>query len=423
MREYDVIIIGAGVSGLAAALHLKSQGITPLVLEASDSPGGRMKTDEMDGFLLDRGFHIFLTAYPEAKALLDYDALDFKPFYNGACIRYEDSFHKVADPWRHPKDAIDTITNNIGTMADKLKIKSLRDELLTLHEDDIHENPEVTTLEYLRQFGFSETFIQQFFKPFMAGIFLEPDLNTSSHFFEFVFMMLARGESALPATGGIQTVPRQLAARLLPEEIRYNARVAKIESGKVTLENGETLIARSLLVATDGQDAARLLNEPPVDFNAMTNLYFAMNESVTKDPVLVLNGTGEGIVNNLCVPSLVSPAYAPRGQHLLSVVTLKAPSDVGGEATLVDTVRNELKAWYGTNGVESWRYLKAYVIPRALPSGTLPGHSLPASLSQQVSDGIYRCGDYTIMPTVNGALLSGRRAAEAILTSLKVGAS
>jgi phytoene dehydrogenase-like protein len=409
MTYYDVIVVGAGVSGLTAARLLTRQGLEVGVLEASDRVGGRMKTDEVDGFLLDHGFHIFLTAYPEAAKLLDYEALELKPFYNGALIRIETEFQKVGDPWRHPLDAVATLNNKIGTVTDKLKIKQLREELGHFHEMDLFDEPETTTLEYLRNFGFTERMINQFFRPFLGGIFLENQLKTSSRFFQFVFLMLARGESTLPARG-IRAIPEQLAAKIPSQNISLNSPVAAIEQNTVHLKDGRSLSAKAVVLATDGQSAARLSGEPARPFNAMTCLYFAAEQPPVNEPILVLNGTGHGLVNNLSVPSLVAPTYAPPGQHLISVVAVGRHP----EEELPERIKAELRGWFGEQA-DGWRHLKSYEIAKALPRITVPETTLepqPVRLSKT----LYRCGDYLSMPSVNGAILSGRLAAEALMT-------
>jgi phytoene dehydrogenase-like protein len=405
MANYDVIIVGAGVAGLAAGARLHAQGFQVLILEASDRIGGRMKTDEHEGFLLDYGFHVFLTAYPEAQSLLDYEALNFRPFINGALVRLEKSFTKVADPLRHPSDALGSLLSPVGGPLDKLKLLKLRTQLLMQSDDARLKRPEVTTQSALRDAGFSSAMIERFFRPFLAGIFLENRLETSSRFFEFVFKMLALGESALPAQG-IGSIPAQLAARLPQEAIHLNSVVSEIDGRIVRLENGDSHSANAIVLALDPWSAAKLpgsaspatrLNE--VNAHSMRCLYFAVEsgKAPLNEPILSLNGTGKGLINNLCVPSLVAPSYAPEGQALISVVSLN--KELSDEA-LQAGVLTQAREWFGSS-VDAWQPLPVYNIWRALPDA----RQLPELRNPMLRPGLYQCGDAVESPSVNGALM------------------
>jgi len=413
----DAIIIGSGLAGLAAARHLKSSGLKVKVIEAEDRVGGREKTDQYQGFLLDHGFHVFLTAYPEAQDSLRYTDLQLHPFYNGALIWSDGKLQKVADPWRHPLDVLPSIMNNIGELSDKLKIKALKDKLSHQTESEIFSAPESSTMDYLKAYGFSAKFIQQFFKPFLGGIFLEPELETSSRFFEFVFKMFSQGDAALPAYG-IQAIPQQLASALCEEELQLNSRVQQVKSGTVSLEDGTAIEARAIIIAADAHDASALAAQSDRPFNGTTCLYFSAPEPPVSEPILVLNGTGQGIVNNVCVPTLICPDYSSTDLHLISVSILGTA--LAQDNKLPTLVQDELKDWFGSQ-VEQWVHLKTYSIPRALP--TYKKTSSDKAQTDQLEEGVFRCGDYLETPSINGALASGRIVAEKVnlyLNSLKI---
>lgn len=413
----DAIIVGSGLAGLAAARHLKTNGLRVKVIEAEDRVGGREKTDVYQGFLLDHGFHVFLTAYPEAQDMLQYNDLKLHSFYNGALIWCDGKLQKVADPWRHPLDALPSIMNHIGELSDKLKIKALKEKLSHRTEADIFSAPESSTMDYLKAYGFSAKFIQQFFKPFLGGIFLEPDLETSSRFFEFVFKMFSQGNAALPANG-IQAIPQQLASALSEAELQLNSRVTQVQPGVVKLADGTTLDARAIIIATDAYDASNLAADTERNFNGTICLYFSAPEPPVSDPILVLNGTGRGLVNNICVPTLVCPNYSSTDLHLISVSILG--TEAAQDDTLPTLVQAELKEWFGPQ-VEQWEHLNTYRIPRALPS--YKHTSSKTDQDYNPKGGIFRCGDYLETPSINGALVSGRVAAERVnqyLDSLKI---
>jgi phytoene dehydrogenase-like protein len=411
---YDVLVIGAGIAGLTAARLIFEQGYSCLLLEASDSVGGRVKTDEYEGFLLDHGFQVLLSAYPEARALLNYDFLALQPFYNGSLIWTGENFQKVADPWRHPVDGLQSVYNKIGTLKDKLKVAELRQKLIAQNQSAYWTSPEITTSQYLKNFGFSDAMIDIFFRPFLGGIFLESDLATSSRFFEFVFRMFSTGDVVLPAQG-MRAIPQQMAEGLPEDAILLNRRVSRIQASQVWLETGETFVGKHILLATDAVDAASL--SPQLGskaFNQVHCLYFAAEHAPLDLPILVLNGVSGKRVNNLCVPSLVAPSYAPKGQHLISVSVLENNLE---PALLAQSVIEELREWFG-DSVDHWRFLKSYAIRRALPRFTVPGNTLSVQPVRH-SDGLFTCGDYLDTPSINGAMATGRRAANAILQALK----
>jgi phytoene dehydrogenase-like protein len=412
---HDVLIIGAGLSGLCCARSLQQAGLTVLVLEASDGVGGRVRTDTVEGFRLDRGFQVFLTSYPEAARVLDYPALDLRAFEPGALVRTGGRFRPLTDPWRRPLRGIRSLLSPVGTLADKWRIARLRSRVLRGTVEDQLALPETTTLAALREFGFSEAMIGQFFRPFLGGVFLERELETSSRMFRFVFRMLARGEACLPAEG-MGAIPRQLASRLPPGTIRLGARAVGVGPGQVRLASGEVLESRAVVVATEGPAAAAILGDlPPPAFQGVTCVYFAAERSPVNEPILVLNGEGEGPVNNLCVPSVVAPSYAPPGAHLVSATVLGNPSI--DDAEVVSRVREQLTGWFGP-AVRSWRHLRTYRIPFALPRQVPPAL---AEIERPVrwAERVYVCGDHRDTASIHGAMVSGRRAAEAIREDLR----
>lgn len=407
----DVIIVGAGLSGLSCALKLRQQGIRSLVLEASDGVGGRIRTDLVDGFQLDRGFQVFLTSYPEAQAWLDYDALELQPFLPGALVRFQGRFHELADPWRRPLAAIRSLSCPIGTLTDKWRIGRLRAQSLRGSVAESFQVPEMTSLQWLQEAGFSPSMIDRFFRPFLGGIFLDADLKTSNRMLNFVFRMFSTGTACLPAHG-MEAIPRQLASQLPSESIRTYTSVAKIEAGRVMLTSGEELHCDSIVVAVDGPSASNLLSGSltPSSGQGTTCLYFSAPKPPFQKPILVLNGDGDGPINNLCVPSNAAPSYGPQDQNLVSVTVLGAHAQLD---TLRSDVLQQLHAWYGDQ-VDTWRHVKTYCIPYALPTQAPPALQEPER-SVRWSSGIYVCGDHRDNASIQGAMVSGRRTAETIL--------
>jgi phytoene dehydrogenase-like protein len=409
--DSDILIIGGGLAGLCCALRLHQGGLSFQVLEALDGVGGRVRTDKAEGFLLDRGFQVLLTAYPEARKVLDYDALHLRAFYPGALIRYKGRFYRFADPWRHPVDGLLGIFAPIGSFSDKLRVRKLRQQVLTGSLQDLYHRPETTTLQALRNIGFSENMIDRFFRPFIGGVFFDPNLGVSSRMFEFGFRMFSMGDTALPSEG-MGAIPEQIAARLPQGTVRTEARVESIQEDGVTLKSGEKIKARSVVVATEGPEAARLLGDTEKPGSrSVSCLYYETDEPPVSEPLLILNGEGKGLINSLCSPSSVAPNYALPGKSLISVTMIGAPDQ--GDQQLESTVRAQLTEWFGPSA-KGWRYLRTYRIPHALPM-QVPPVSDPASRPAQIRPGLFVCGEYRNVASIQWAMVSGRQTAEAIM--------
>jgi phytoene dehydrogenase-like protein len=385
---HDIIVVGAGMAGLACAQTLVTAGRTPIVLERSDTVGGRVRTDIVDGFLLDHGFQVLPLAYPEARAMLDYHRLDLGEFERGAIIRAEGRFRRLADPRQAPVRSLRALAGGvIGVRDGAAVMKLLRGS-----------GEEMTASEALRRAGVSRATVERFFAPFLRGIFLEDRLTTSSRFLDFVLKSFADGPAALPR-GGMGAIASQLADGL---DVRTGSAVASVGPNAVSLETGEQLRAEAVVVATSG-----ILDEPLHGWNSVTCVYYDAPTTPIPGPWLVVNGEG-GPINNLCVPSEAAPSYAPAGRALVSLSLLGA-----GEPDL-EAVQRQLRGWFGSSATE-WRHLRSYRIPRALPAYPVGGFGQP---SVRLASGLYACGDHREHPSLNGALASGRRAAEAILADI-----
>lgn len=410
-----IVIVGAGLAGLACARVLAAAGRPFTILEASNAVGGRVRTDEVDGFLLDRGFQIFLPGYPEARRVLDYEALDLRSIYRGADVFVKNRFHRMADPLAHPLAALSNFNDVIASLRDKWTTLLLRKEVFGLRAPPV-DIQEMETEDYLRDFGFSEKIIDRFFRPFFGGVFLEKDLRTSARMMLFLFAMFDRAGSALPARG-MQAIPEQLAQALPPGSLRLNAPVAAVRAGEVTLDTGEVFHADHVIVAVSEEVAHRLLpatdNTPLLPSRSTTCMYFATESLPPGDPILYLDGDGRGPVNSVLALSRVSPHYAPPGQHLLSASIIGAPSST----ELEQVVREQMSQWFGADAVSKWRQLRTYQIRHAQPeSRQLRLGEGP--LASVIQPGLYRCGDWCENISINGALLSGRRCGEAVMRAL-----
>lgn len=404
----DAVIVGGGLAGLAAARVLHQAGRRVVVCEASDSVGGRVRTDLVNGYRLDRGFQVLLTAYPELDRQFDVGALDLRSFDPGARVWDGSEMHTIGDPFRRPSTTLATLRAPVATLADKLRLARQRLRLRRAATPDLFRRPDCATIDALRSDGFSERVIDQFFRPFVGGIQLDPELATSHRMFDVVLQSLYRGDAAVPALG-MQAIPEQLAAGLPSAAIRLETPVVEVSPNRVTTAAGDQLETDRIVVATEGPTAARLLGIEPVESNPATCVWFAAAEPPHRDRYLVLDGTGRGPALNIAVMSNVAPEYTPDHTALIAAA---CPGIERRDAA--PAVRAQLRAIWGSS-VDAWTHLRTDVITHGQPAQP-PGFAPKQRVA--MGDGLFVCGDHRDTASLQGALFSGRRCGEAVLTSL-----
>jgi len=404
VSEAEVVVVGAGLAGLACARRLQSGGVTAAVVEAGDAVGGRVRTDRLDGVLLDRGFQVHNTGYPEAARVLDHAALDLRRFSSGALVRVGDRLHRVGDPRRAPTWAPATTVAPVGSLKDKVLIAALAATAGLRSPDTLLSRPETTTREALRARGLSDEVVDRFFRPFLSGVFLEDSLETSSRFFDLVWRSFVRGSQCVPSAG-MQAIPEQLARGL---DVTLGAPAETVRAGHV-LVAGQHLSPRAVVVAAAAPEAGRLLpglDVPPQ--RSVTTHYHLAPEPPVDLPAIVLDGEGSGPVANTIVLTNAAPSYAP-GRCLVS------SSVVRGDAS-EPAVRSHLARLYGVD-TGGWEHVAAYDVRAALPSQDPPMGRFCKQV--RLEPGLYVCGDHRDSASIQGALVSGRRAADAVLRDLR----
>ena len=400
----DVVIVGAGLAGLSASRFLTAAGFDVHVLEASDDVGGRVRTDHVDGFTLDRGFQILLTAYPELKKQFDVDALNLQPFDPGALVWINGKGKVFSDPLRRPQSFVATAVAPIGSVIDKIRLALLRLSVTRGNGASLLSGADMTTAKMLNSRGFSKKMVQRFFTPLVGGIQLDPQLTASRRMFDMVFRMLNQGDAVVPAAG-MSAISKQLASHTPIDKIHLNACVTKVTAQSVTTESGHNISARAVIVAVEGPAASTLTGIPPVQSRSVGCVYFAAKSSPTDKKLIILDGTGKGPVLNIAVMSNIAPSYAPEGQHLIAAAL---PGYVGDDVE--DVARQQLQTMFGPE-VASWRHLRTYRIAHGQPDQSPPFNP---KKKQKLDNGIFVCGDHRDTASTQGALFSGRRCADSV---------
>jgi hypothetical protein len=402
MGKLPQIVIGAGLAGLACALTLRKSKREVLILEAQSQVGGRIQSRRTpEGFLVDEGFQVLLTSYPELRRFVDLDQLELKPFHSGALIyngkKNQEAFDLLANPLWHPCAIFDDLTNeNLNLMDIFLTLNLLRRSRSHANDSPMGKT---TTLQFLHEFGFSDSFISYFWIPFLSGVYLDQNLESGSDFFMFLIRCFGFGSISLPREG-MSALPKQMAQNLEPGSFRFNCSVRSWTKNSVTLEGGEVIGAENVICA---HDPSQNLEEIP--YRELTTHYFTSSQFTKLNwrRWLALVPPKHGFsINHMAMLSEVNSNYSANGEPLLSVSVLSGNSDVG-------RVKKELQQITGLQ--LGFKEVCTTVVRKALPvSIAKEGNGFA------VKDGVFYCGDRWASPSINGALRSGRMVAEKILS-------
>lgn len=417
-----VVVVGAGLAGLVCARRLHQAGIPVLVVDGDDRPGGRLKTDNVAGFLLDRGFQVLFTAYPNAYRELDLDALALGEFKKGAYIYHGSGLH-LLEPQTFGqmfRTKFQILKDKTIPLSDKRLLAKFSDSVGQMSPRQAFAGSPMTTEDMLWDFGFGDEIMDRFFRPFLGGIFLDKDLAVDSRQFSFVWGMLNQGKTVVPAKG-IQAITDQIASDIPRYLFRLGNRVSDVlrdSQGRpngVRFDTSETLEASEVVVATEADEAARLLGQPTMEgHKSSTCLYFETPTPMVDGAYLVLNGSGSGIVNHVAPVSNAASTYAPGGKHLASVTVLGNPGQSDEE--LAEIAKTELNDWVPAKGAYMWRFIRGYRIryaQMAQPVGFV--EKLGGNITNQ--DGLYRAGEFTENSSIDGAIRSGIECAALIISN------
>lgn len=403
MENKKVVIIGAGVSGLVAAINLEKAGFKPVIYDQKDRVGGRVQTDYRDGYIFDKGFQVLLPNYPAVQKYLDIDLLHLKYFASGAFVFKDGYIGKLGNPGKDFDLLFPTLFSKLATFSDKLKILKLSRALKYKTFDEIFKTNSIPTIDYLKNFGFSEQVINNFFKPFYAGIFLEDQLKTSSRMFEFTFKLFSKSKAGIPEKG-IQAIPNQLANQLKATTFHFNTKIKSVEDKHIVLSDGSQVKFDFSIIATEPSNLISNLNNQKSEWKSVDNLYFEVKNRVINLPMIGLVADNTSIINNLHYLTLASES-----NQVLSVSVVKSHNL--DQEELINKVKQELKT---ACHIEATNFLKHYKISQALPNLLNLNYQIPHT-ETKLKDRIFLSGDMLSNGSLNAAMLNGESAAKAVI--------
>ena len=395
----DIIILGAGPAGLACALKCQQLGREYLLIEGSNRIGGRLGSLYEDGYIFDLGFQVYNSAYVNTNRLLDLDELNLKYFKPGAAVHYGNSFEIVSDPLRDISKVFSTIFSNITTVSDKLKILSLKNSLSNYNiEED--KTDDITTLRFLKQYGFSEKMIDNFFIPFFSGIFHEKTLDTSSKFFKYVFSNFNNGLASLPEKG-MQAIPEQLMSKIDIECLMMEKTALNIDDEKkIMFDDGDIIKGENIILTGESTTLAEKIK---YEYNEVNTIYFTTENEIENGDYIHLYPEDD-LINNIAIPSSISSAYSNSHSHLISITILEYDcSDV----ELIQKIRKRLSNYYGGEP-GSYEFLRTFSISKATIKQPV-GHFERKKI---VKNGLIIAGEQSTNGSIEGAIISGLNAAD-----------
>ncbi|HEX6512989.1 MAG TPA: NAD(P)/FAD-dependent oxidoreductase [Chloroflexota bacterium] len=407
------VVVGAGLAGLTAARQLHRAGWDIMVLEASDGVGGRVRTDVVEGFRLDRGFQALFTGYPAARRQLELKALKPRSFDAGVVVVEAGRWHELGHPWKDPKALAPTLLSTIATPADKLKLLELARWIRCQPLDELARAEDLTAAEFLRAYGFTERCLDLLLGGFFRGMYLDQSLGVSSRVVLADLKALAAGRAALPRDG-MQAIPEQLAGDLPSEAIRLNTPALRLVKEPLGVQTSNDAIeADAVVVATHSPEAERLSSVPlPKEARSVTCLYLHLPYPLYGHKKVVLNGYPDAFVNHAIQLSNVASSYAPPPEHLLCATILGAP-DLTLEQ-LSHRALDDMQRWFPWRGIRGLTPLAAYQVPFGRLAQP-PGFRDARPGNRTATRGLYLCGEYTEAASIEGAIGSGEKAAAAVL--------
>lgn len=406
--DCDVVVIGAGLAGLRCAARLESAGRRVVVLEAADHVGGRVSTERIDGFLVDRGFQVLNPAYPAVRQHVDLRSLRLQPFDAGVLARTGTSLEVLSDPLRSPRHLAATLRSGLIDIADLMALGRWLGPALVTPQGSTRGS-DATLADALDAAGVNGR-LRRVVDRFLAGVLADSHGSTSAAFTRLLLRSFVLGSPALPSAG-MQALPEQLAVGL--SDLRLGTPVRTVATGRVGTDEG-VVTARHVVVATDSTTAAGLLGRAGPQMKGLTTWWWSTIEPPDRRKLLAIDGRNgpaggpPGPVWNAAVVSAAAPSYAPPGRHLVQATTLLDRPD--GDAD-EHAVRSHVGQIYDCD-TSQWELLVHHRIPEALPAAPPP---VQLRRDLHAGERVLVCGDHRDTSSIQGALVSGERAANVTL--------
>tara|TARA_A100000164_G_scaffold61012_1_gene49413 strand:- start:121 stop:1332 length:1212 start_codon:yes stop_codon:yes gene_type:complete len=400
-QNYDIIIVGAGISGLACAQKCNENSKDFLLIEKSSRIGGRVGSVKSEKFIFDLGFQVYNTAYNTMNRLLKNKPEEYLPFMPGAKIMINDSSTIISDPMRNFSKILKTIFSTAASLSDKIRVLKLKNHLSN-YSIELDDSEDIQTIDYLRGYGFSEKIIGNFFNPFFSGIFLEDRLETSSKFFKYVFSNFNSGLAVLPKNG-MQEIPNQIFSNIEPSQILLNTQVDKILPGnKLELSNGSTTLFNSLILTNE---SCALAGQPSIKYNSVSTAYISTNRSF-KDSRYIHLFPQDDLINNIAFVSSVSPDYAPKDKTLLSISIIGKNEIIGIDKKL----KQKMVFYFGGD-------ITDYTVEKTINTKKATLNQLPGFYENKIKQNgnVIFAGDHMFNGSIEGAAISGIKAYERII--------
>ncbi len=423
--EADVVVIGAGLAGLACAARTTAAGLSVAVVERSDRVGGRVRTDVVDGFRCDRGFQLLNPAYPQARRVLDLPALRLQPLPSGVVVATAGRRRLLADPRRVGLAALPAALDGAlfagGSLREKARFARWALSCATRDPADLLSAPDEPWGSALDRLGITAALRTGVLDPFLAGVVAEIDGSTSRRFVELLVRSFVRGRPSVP-WDGMQAIPDQLAAGLPAGTVHCQVAVTQIGPPSATgstrmiqTEHG-SITARAVVVATDPISAAAFIGCPAPVVRPLTTFWHTAPHPPSRSGALHLDGDRRGPVINTVVMTNAAPGYSPHARPLIASTILGLPAAGAHEPTSEAGVRRHLHLIYGVD-TAPWEVVTVHAVEHALTAMPPP---LDVRRPVDLGQGLFVVGDHRDSASQQGALVSGRRGGDAVLHALGV---